>query len=152
MSANDPSEWSLPGLAINRDGEWLHEGEEITHPGILANLRGNLRRDEGGYFVQAGPARIPVEVADTPFLVTRVEPDGQTLRLTLNDGTQEPLDPVTLRLAAGEVPYCRVKGGHWEARLSRAAAWELGQLVLYDERTGEATLRLGGATHHLHRE
>ncbi len=152
MSPGDPSEWTFPRLAINRDGEWLHEGQEITHPGILANLRGNLRRDEGGYFVQAGPVRVPVEVADTPFVVTRVEPDGQTLRLTLNDGTQEPLDPATLRFTAGEVPYCRVKGGRWEARLSRAAAWELGQLVEYDEATGQALLRMGGTVHILSRE
>ncbi len=152
MSANEPAEWKLPHLTINRDGEWLHEGEEITHPGILANLRGDLRRDEVGFFVQAGPVRIPVEVADTPFVVTRVEPDGETLRLTLNDGTQEPLDPATLRLTAGEVPYCRIKSGRWEARLSRPAAWELGQLVEYNERTGEATLRLGSATHRLHRQ
>ena len=152
MSAGDPSEWKLPRLTINRDGEWLHEGQEITHPGILANLQANLRRDEGGYFVQTGPVRIPVEVADTPFVVIRAEPDGQTLRLTLNDGTQEALDPATLRFTAAEVPYCRIKGGRWEARLSRAAAWELGQLVEYDERTGEATLRLGSATHRLRRQ
>ena len=152
MSPTDPAQWELPRLTINRDGEWLHEGEEITHPGILANLRGNLRRDESGYFVQAGPVRIPVEVVDTPFLVTRVEPHGQTLRLTLNDETQETLDPATLRFTSGEVPYCRVKSGRFDARLSRAAAWELGQLVEYDERTGEAILRVGGTAHLLPRE
>jgi hypothetical protein len=151
MSASDPSQWELPRLTIDRDGEWLHEGEEITHPGILANLRGNLRRDESGYFVQAGPLRIPVEVADAPFLVTRVEPHGQTLRLTLNDGTQEPLDPATLRFTSGEVPYCCVKGGRFDARLSRAAAYQFGRLVEYDEQTGEATLHLGGAAHRLDR-
>lgn len=152
MSPGDPSEWTLPRLAINRDGEWLHEGQEITHPGILANLRGNLRRDEGGYFVQAGPVRVPVEVADAPFVITRIEPDGQTLRLTLNDGTEEPLDPTTLRFTSGEVPYCRVRGGRFEARLSRAAAYQLGQLVEYDERTGRAVLRVGGTAHRLPRE
>lgn len=152
MSPTDPAQWELPRLTINRDGEWLHEGEEITHPGILANLRGNLRRDEAGYFVQAGPVRIPVEVADAPFVVTRIEADGQTLRLTLNDGTEEPLDPATLRLTSGEVPYCRVRGGRWEARLSRAAAYQLGQLIEYDERTGRAVLRVGGIAHRLPRE
>ena len=152
MSTADPSHWKLPRLTINRDGEWLHEGEEITHPGILASLRGNLRRDEAGYFVEAGPVRIPVDVADAPFVATRIEPDGQTLRLTLNDGTEESLDPATLRFTSGEVPYCRVKGGRFEARLSRAAAYQLGQLVEYDERTGRAVLRVGGTAHHLPRE
>jgi len=151
MSTRDPAQWKLPRLSINREGEWLHEGEEITHPGILANLRSNLRHDEAGYFIQTGPARIPVEVADTPYVVTRVEARGHALQLTLNDGTQEPLDPTTLRFAPGEIPYCRVKDGRWEARLSRAAAWELGQLVEYDETTGETILRLGGAAHRLRR-
>jgi len=152
MSPIDPAQWELPRLTINREGEWLHEGEEITHPGILANLRGSLRRDEAGYFIQAGPVRIPVEVADAPFVVTRIEPDGQTLRLTLNDGTEEPLDPATLRLTSGEVPYCRVRGGRFEARLSRAAAYQLGQLVEYDEQTGRAVLHVGGTAHRLPRE
>jgi hypothetical protein len=152
MSPIDPSQWKLPRLSINREGEWLHEGEEITHPGILANLRSNLRHDKAGYFVQTGPVRIPVEVADTPFVVTRVEPEGHTLRLTLNDGTQEPLNPTTLRFAPGEIPYCRVKAGQWEARLSRAAAYQLAQLLEYDEGTDEAILRVGGAAHRLRRE
>lgn len=152
MGPTDPSRWKLPRLAINRDGEWLDDGEEITHQGILANLWDNLHRDAAGYFVQTGPVRIPVEVADTPYVVIRVEPEGQTLRLTLNDGTRELLDPATLRLAPGEVPYCRVKGGGWEARLSRAAAYQLGRLLEYDERTGRTLLRIGGTVHTIARE
>lgn len=152
MSAPDPSRWTLPRLAINKDGEWLHEGQEITHPGIVADLQGNLRRDDSGYFVQAGPIRIPVEVADAPFVVVRVEARGDDLRLTLNDGSDEPLDPATLRLSRAEVPYCRVKGGRFEARFSRAAAWELGQLLEYDEATDRAVLHVGGIAHPLRRE
>ena len=96
--------------------------------------------------------RIPVEVADTPFVVVRVEADGSALRLTLNDGSQEPLDPATLRLSADSVPYCRIKGGQFDARFSRAAAWELGQLIEYDETTGVAILNVGGQAHRLTRE
>ena len=51
MSVRDPSQSKLPRLSINLDGEWFHEGEEITHPGIVANLGGKLRRDDTGYFV-----------------------------------------------------------------------------------------------------
>ncbi len=152
MSAPDPSKWTLPRLTVNREGEWLHEGQEITHPGVLASLMRNLRRDDAGYFIQAGPVRIPVEVADAPFVVVRVETDGPALRLTVNDGTQETLDPATLRLTAAGIPYCRIKGGQFEARLSRAAAYQLGRLVDYDEKTGQAILRLGGIAHRLSRE
>lgn len=145
----DPSLWNLPRLTVNVDGEWFHDGEEITHPGIVANLQRNLRRDDTGYFIQAGPVRISVEVADTPFVVVRVEADDPTLRLTVNDGTQESLDPSTLRLTGSGVPYCRIKAGRFEARLSRAAAYQLGRLVEYDEATGTAILYVGGRAHRL---
>ena len=152
MSTPDPSKWTLPRLTVNPEGEWLHEGQEITHPGILANFMRNLRRDDTGYFIQAGPVRIPVEVADAPFVVVRVETDGPTLRLTVNDGTQETLDPATLRLTAAGIPYCRIKGGQFEARLSRAAAYQLGGLIEYDEGTGAAILKVGGQAHRVSRE
>jgi len=152
MSTADPSKWTLPRLTVNREGEWLHEGQEITHPGILANLMRSLRRDAAGYFIQAGPVRVAVEVADVPFVVVRVEAVGSVLRLSVNDGTEEPLEPDTLRLTAAGIPYCRIKGGQFEARLSRAAAYQIGQLIDYDEATGAAVLKVGGTAHRLTRE
>ena len=149
MSTPEAPQWSLPNLKIDSDGDWLNEGVEITHAGILANLRRNLRRDSEGYYVQAGPVKIPVEVEDTPVTVVRVEAEGDSLRLTLNDGSQELLDPLTLRLGPGEVPYCRVKDGQFEARLTRAAAWQLARFIHYDEASNSATLVLGGACYPL---
>ena len=67
-----PAGWKLPRLRITRDGEWLHEGEEVTHPGILANLRENLKVDADGHYLVAGPARVPVELEDAPFVVLRL--------------------------------------------------------------------------------
>jgi len=150
MSTPGLPRWSLPQLRIDRDGGWFNEGTEITHTGILAELRRNLERDAQGYYVQAGPVRIPVEVEDTPFTVVRVEPArGHGLLLTLNDGTQELLDPTTVCLARGEVPYCRVKAGGFEARLTRAATWQLAQFIQYDEASNSATLVLAGARYPL---
>jgi hypothetical protein len=143
MSATPATGWTLPALRIDVEGDW-HDGDgPITHPGVLANLRGNLRRDADGYFIQTR-VRIPVEVADTPFVVTRVERRGERLHAWLSDGTAEVVDPATLRIGAGDVPYCRVKDGAFEARLSRAAAFQLLALVDYDERSGRGALRLGG--------
>jgi len=150
MTTPDPSQWSLPQLQIDREGDWLNEGTQITHAGILANLRTNLRRDAHGHYVQAGPVRIPVEVEDTPFTVIRVEEgEEQGLRLTLNDGSQERLDPARLRLTPDGVPYCWVKAGQFEARLTRAAAWQLARFIQYDEASNSATLILGGARYPL---
>jgi uncharacterized protein len=125
MTSSDSSAWKLPRLRIDRDGEWLHEGEEVSHAGILASLRQSLQVDSAGHFLQIGPVRVPVEVEDTPFAVVRFEADGRGFAIWLNDGSREALDPTSLRLRAGDVPYCRVKDGRFEARFSRAAAWQL---------------------------
>jgi hypothetical protein len=151
MADPAPSGWSLPRLRIDREGVWFAEDGEVTHGGIVANLWSNLRVDTEGHFLQVGPLRIPVEVEDAPFVVLRVEREGQGLTLTLNDLSREPLRPETLRLGAGEVPYCRVREERFEARFSRAAAYELLELVEYDEASGRGTLALGGRRYALER-
>jgi uncharacterized protein len=138
-----PSDWTLPDLHIDADGDWYDEGVQVTHPGILANLRSNLKKDAGGYFIQTR-ARISVRVDDVPWVVTRVERRDETLHAILNDDTDERVDPATVRLGARGIPYCSVKGGAFEARFSRAAAFQLLVLADYDERSGRGALKLGG--------
>jgi hypothetical protein len=148
--ATPPGDWKLPDLRIDVDGDWYDDDVQVTHPGILANLRANLRKDAEGYFVQTR-VRIPVRVADVPWVVTRLERRGEQLVTLLNDGTEETVDPATLRLGPGDVPYCAVKGGMFEARLSRAATFQLWALADYDERSGHGALRLGGREYPLAR-
>jgi len=142
--ASDPSTWKLPRLRIDRDGAWFHEDEEVTHEGILASLRDALQVDATGYFIQIGQVRVPVEVADAPYSIVRLEPAGDGFTLTLNDLTREPLDPATLRLGQWDAPYCRVKGGRFEARFSRAAAWQLLQHMEPGEAGAPASVTVGG--------
>jgi uncharacterized protein len=148
--APQPAEWRLPRLRIDVDGDWFDDDVAITHAGILANLRSILRRDAQGYFIQTR-VRIPVEVADVPFVVTRIERRGESLHAVLGDGTEADVDPATLRVGPDDVPYCAVKGGAFEARLSRAAAFQLLALADYDESTGRGALRLGGREYPLRR-
>ncbi len=142
--SSDPSTWTLPRLRIDRDGSWFHDDEEITHDGILANLRDNLRADAQGHYLQIGPARIAVEVEDAPFVVERVESEGTGLAITLNDMSREPMALETLRVDERSVPRCRVKDGRFDARLSRAATYQLLQHVAPGEAGGRAALVLGG--------
>jgi len=145
-----PSDWKLPDLRIDRDGDWYDEGVQVTHPGILANLRSNLKKDADGFFIQAR-VRIPVRVDDVAWVVSRIERRGETLHATVNDGTEERIDPATVRLGAADVPYCTVKGGAFEARFSRAATFQLLALADYDEASGRGALRLGGREYPLAR-
>src|SRR3990170_3132320 len=142
--------FQLPRLRVDRDGDWFDDGVEVTHPGVLASLRRGLRRDARGYFIQTR-VRIPVEVEDAPFVATRLERRGAALHVILNDGSEEDVDAATLRIGTGDVPYCAVKGGAFEARLSRAAAHQLLALAEWDEATGQGTLRLDGSAYALRR-
>ena len=148
MTDKSPEQWTLPKLHVDVNGDWYDDDVEVTHPGVLTNLRSNLRRDAHGYFIQTR-VRIPVTVADVPWVVIRVERQGDGLCAILNDGTETVIDPATLRFGAAEVPYCAVQAGAFEARLSRAATYQLLALGEYDERTGRGALRLGGRKYEL---
>lgn len=148
VPAADP--WRLPKLRIDVDGDWFDDDVQITHAGILANLRSVLRRDAGGYYIQTR-VRIPVEVADVPFVVARIERRGDGLHAILSDGTETAVDPSTLRMGHADVPYCAVRNGAFEARLSRAATFQLLALADYDESSGRGTLRVDGREYPLRR-
>ena len=144
------TDWQLPNLRVDVNGDWFDDDVQITHPGILANLRSGLRRDGQGYFIQTR-VRISVAVADVPFVVARIQRRADALHAVLIDGTSEDVDPATLRIGPDDVPYCAVKGGAFEARLSRAAAFQLLALADYDEGTGRGTLNLGARQYPLGR-
>ena len=152
MTSTDESpvnpDWRLPKLRVDVDGAWYDDDVEITHHGVLANLRANLRRDGQGYFIQTR-VRIPVTVADVPWVVTRIERRDDRLHAILNDGTETAIDPATLRIGRGDVPYCAVKDGAFEARLSCAATFQLLGHGEYDELTEQSTLRLGARRYEL---
>ena len=148
--ATPPPDWKLPDLRIDREGDWYDEDVQVTHAGILANLRSNLKKDADGYFIQTR-VRIPVKVDDMPWVVTRIERRGEMLHAILNDGSDQWVDPATVRLGPGDVPYCAVKGGAFEARFSRAATFQLLALAEYDEASGRGALRLGGREYPLAR-
>jgi hypothetical protein len=149
MATSDPSTWTLPRLRIDREGAWFDDDEEVTHEGMLRSLRSNLSRDAEGYYLQIGPVRVPVDVDDAPFVVLRVEPDGDQLTLTLNDLTRETLAADTLRFGEDGAPYCLVKDGRFEARWSRAATYQLLQHVQCDESGATPNLLVGTRRHPL---
>jgi len=138
-------------LRIDKEGRWFYQDEEITHRKTYLLFNRNLSRDgAGGYVLCIGREQCAVEVEDAPFVVKTIDflPSiGQELKviwLILNDETREPLDLETLRIGPDNVPYCRVRGGEFEARFSRSAYQLLAPLIQYDEARESYSITLDG--------
>jgi hypothetical protein len=115
-------------IRLDKEGRWFHEGVEITHK-LTADLfsRSVHKNPDGGYMLVVGAEWSPIEVEDTPFMVRRVELDGDRAVIRLNDGTEEELDAGTLRVGDENVLYCDVKDGEYPARFLRPAYYQLMQ-------------------------
>jgi len=120
------------GIRIDRDGQFIHEGEPVRHQGLREALfRWLDRLDDGRYILRLDERRFAyVDVDDTPLVVRalRVAPDG-TVALQLSDGAEEPLDPTTLTIDGEGVLRCWVRGGRIEARLATSAAAALAERI-----------------------
>ncbi len=130
-----------PPLRIDKEGRLFFQGEEITHRRTYLLYCRNLTRDESGRVIlRVGREQCPVELEDAPFVVKTIEfvpfgLDGQeAIWLTLNDEMKEKLVPETLRIGPGNVPYCKVKEGIFEARFSRNAYQLLVSHIRHDEK------------------
>jgi hypothetical protein len=110
-------------IVFGRDGRWYADGEAIANPRIaLLFSRHLVCRPDGTYAVVLGDETAAVAIEDTPWVVTGIDGDpARGFVLALNDATREPLDPATLEIGAGNVLYCRVKGGRGRARFLRPA-------------------------------
>jgi hypothetical protein len=139
-------------IRFGRDGRWYADGQPIVNRRIADLFSRHVRRsDSGGYMLEIGPERAPIEVDDTPYVVVGVdvEEDG-TARIELNDHSVEVLDPGSLRIGAGEVLYCDVKDGAEQARFLRPAYYQLAPFIA-ESRAGRFELRLGASAHPLAR-
>ncbi len=138
-------------MRIDKEGRWFFQGEEITHRKTYLLYCRSLTRDDAGRIVlRVGREECPVEVEDAPFVVMTLEfvspgPAGEEeVWITLNDETREKLAPETLRIGPGNIPYCKVRNGLFEARFSRNAYQVLLPHILSGERENEFFLSLNG--------
>lgn len=154
----DPDQWpdGIPPclVSVDLDGRLWHKGEEITHPGIAGLIFENVNRDaDGRYIVTVEDKRCFLDVADTLFVIVRVDgptlqagpPDQLTVRL--NDGSSEPLHPATLRQNSEHVMYAEVKNGRFPARFLRPAYYQLAEYAR--EENGRILLTVGGRDYFL---
>lgn len=141
------------GLVLHRDGRFRHEGVPITHPRLRALFERSVRYlpDEGKYVVQVGRFRGQIELEEAGFFVRDV--DLETGTIALSDGTEERLDPATLRPSAidPDALLCTVKLAETRcgvpARFERGAQAEL--LLAVEPTPSGHALRIAGALHAL---
>jgi hypothetical protein len=141
---------------IDKEGRWFFQGEEITHRKTYLLYNRNLTRDASGRIIlRIGQEICTVEVEDAPFVVKTLEfvtceKGGlESVWLILNDESREQLIPETLRIGADHIPYCRVRGGIFEARFSRGAYQLLVPFIQHDEQEKRFFISIDGEKHPL---
>lgn len=135
-------------IRFGRDGRWYADDELISNRRIADLFSRNVvRQPDGSYRIVIGWDTAPIEIEDTPYVVTRVDPRDGGFLVELNDGTCEALDPDSLSISEENVLYCSVKGGAERARLLRPAYYQVASHI--HEVGGGFVLRAGGADHRI---
>lgn len=127
-------------IRIDKEGVWYYKGAEMFRKEIVNLFYSHLRQDDasGLYVIELENDRCYLDVEDTAFVVRSAwktpSAGGETadIRLLLSDDTVEALDAATLRVGAGNVLYCRVKSGRFEARFQRAAYYQMADHIEQD--------------------
>lgn len=134
------------GIFIDRDGKWYHQGIEMVRKDILSLFFEHITLcPDGTYLLELDGQRCRLDVADTAFVVMRVDQEeDSSFSIILNDGTREVLVP-RLRVGKEGVLYCRVKNGRFPARFSRPAYYQIASYM--DEEGGIFFLPSGGVRH-----
>ena len=135
-------------IFVSKEGKWYHQGAEIIHRPIFLWLIQSLEKTEDGLFiVNLNNQKCVLEVEDTPLVVRQVNlvregpEEKDQIRLTLNDESQEILDPETVGINQESVLYCQVKNGRFPARFLRPAYYQLAEYMV-EEDSGEFALLL----------
>jgi hypothetical protein len=125
-------------FSIGADGTWSHDGRPVARPEMVRLFARALTRDaQGRYWLVRPGEKIPVTVADAPFLAVemRLQGSGQGGRIDLrtNMGDWVPLGadhPLRMRTTAqGPRPYMALAGG-LEALVARPVYYELAALAM----------------------
>ena len=135
------------GIRLDAEGRFWHEGEEIKHAGMRAAFfRWLDRNPDGRWVLRLDPQRfVYLDVDDAPFVIRSLRWEGEGAIVHLSDGTEEPLDVTSVRLAGGR-PYATVKG-RFDARLATAAWTALEPRLV--EADGAVWLDVGGKRHRI---
>jgi uncharacterized protein len=118
-------------IRLDGEGRFHHEENPVEHPKLAAAMHSWIARhpDDGRYILTNGYDWTYFIVDDVPYFVRSIRDEGGDAILVLSDGTEEPLDPATLRPGSRGDLYLKVKasakGGPFDAKLTRFAQTQL---------------------------
>ncbi|HCN17898.1 MULTISPECIES: DUF1285 domain-containing protein [Psychrobacter] len=156
-------------LVIKANGEWWHEGGQMTRESLVSLFATILWKEENNgkteYFLKTPVQKIRIQVEDAPLLINDVgivyEGDTSWLEFTTTTGDVLRLDeehPIMLKTysnqeAAVEAqvrPYMPVRNG-LTALIGRNTFYHLTEIGELTEQNGETTLTLqsGGKSYQL---
>lgn len=143
-------EWDPPATAhskmlIKRNGDWWHDGSQITKPSLVKLFAQILRKEDDRYFLVTPVEKQEITVEDTPFIVTHMElfqtKDSQHPVIAFTTNLDEKLllselHPLRMEESpeSGVVPYVNVRA-QLEARLATSVYYECAELA---QEEGEA--------------
>ena len=118
-------------IRLDAEGRFFHDDAPVEHPKLEAALHGWIARhpDDGRYILTNGYDWTYFRVDDVPYFVRSIRDEDGDAVLVLSDGTEEPLDPSTVRPGPRDDLYLTVKrdakGGPFDAKLTRFAQTQL---------------------------
>ena len=141
------------GIYVDEEANWFYEAREIIREDILEVFYNNLDMVSWGNFVIRWEGKIyAVKVADTPFVVARVDKRDDSFMISLKHLREsEILDLDTLSVGRSNILYCKVKR-RFPARFSRPAYYQLARWIEEDPETGRFCITSGGVRHFIKTE
>ena len=132
-------------LHMDRQGQFVFEGDPITHPGIVRLFRANLDATESGEVSVGIEGKwVYLKLADLPLRALRVDAprEGEGApALILDDARRLPLDPATLWEEPDAGLRCtvpaRASGRPLAVRLSNTAAIDLSRWFVWEDGEGQ---------------
>ena len=137
------AQWNPPlsgeiDIRINRDGRWIHEGEEIKRQQLVKLFSRILRREGEEYFLVSPLEKWKISVEDVPFQVIdlrALDCEGQKA-LVFKTATDDSVilnreNPLRVEVDSetGEpTPYLLIRDG-MEGRLNRNTYYQLAELA-----------------------
>ena len=145
-------------IRLDSEGRFFDHDAPIEHPKLAAALHTWIGRhpDDGRYILTNGYDWTYFTVDDVPFFVRSIkaeregcggEPEACDAILVLSDGTEEPLEPSTVRVGPRGDLYLEVKhetkDGPFDAKMTRFAQTQLGPFLTEEEGAAVLTTRRG---------